>query len=143
MIEFFLDCIPPKANHQAKKIVRAGGFLKLADKPELQESKASLDALLIEAKKELEGIPIEGAVKLDLVFVWPWLKSHSKKQRAAGRMWKTTSPDLDNLIKTFTDRLSKLLFIGNDGTVCDRRERKYYGDHPGITVRISNCGVIE
>jgi len=143
VIEFFLPCVPPKANHQHKKIVRVGGFLRMADKPELEQTKATLDALLIDAKREVSGLPVNGSVKLDLVFVFPWLKSHPAKLRANGLAWKASAPDCDNLGKTFQDRLSALGFIGNDGTVCDLRVRKFYGDHPGITARISNCGVLD
>ena len=143
MIEFFLDCVPPKANHQAKKIVRAGGFLKLADKPELEEAKASLDALLIDAKKECGALPITGNVRITMSFTWPWTSSFSARKRAPGLAWKPTSPDVDNLAKTLIDRLAKLNFIGNDAEVCDLKVRKFYGDRPGISVWIAQCGVIE
>ena len=134
MIEFFVACVPPTANHQRKRIVRVGGFSKLADKPELVAAKAMLDSLL-QAHQPMR--PVEGPVRLELEFTWPWRKSETKKRRALGRVYHTTKPDSSNAAKTLEDRLSALLFLEDDKAVADLRVRKFWGDQPGILVRIT------
>lgn len=133
MIAFFIACVPPKTSHHAKKIVRMGGFSRMADKPELVEAKAMLDNLLQPFQPET---PLTGAVTLTLTFTWPWLKGHSKRFRGFGPQPHTSRPDCSNLAKTIEDRLVKLLFLQDDNAVADLRVRKFWGDKPGIAVEI-------
>lgn len=130
---FRLACIPPTASHHRKRIVRIGGFARLADKPELVAAKATLDALLLPHQP---AQPVAGPVALSLVFTWPWRASEPKKRRAAGRLPHTSRPDLDNLAKTLTDRLVALRFLEDDAAVSDLRLSKWWGDEPGITIAI-------
>jgi Holliday junction resolvase RusA-like endonuclease len=141
MIEFFLPCVPPTANHQNKKIItiklRDGRqFHKLGDKPELQAARQMIDGLLYPHRPVA---PTTGPVLLTLEFTWPWLASHPAKVRARGRIPKTTRPDCSNLAKTTEDRLVALLFIEDDAPVAELTVRKFHGDYPGIGVRIESC----
>lgn len=132
-LAFTLTCVPPTASHHRKQIVRIGKFSRLADKPELVAAKATLDALLLAHQP---AQPVEGPVALSLAFTWPWRASEPKKRRALGKVPHTVRPDLDNLCKTLTDRLVALRFIGDDALVTDLRVTKWWGDAPGIDVRI-------
>lgn len=134
MIEFTVSCVPPKTNHQRKRIVRIGGFSRLADKPELVEAKATLDAVLLPHQPTS---PLRGPVRLEVSYVWPWLGKHGKTIRRYGRIPHTSRPDLTNVTKTLEDRLVQLAFIEDDKAVVDLQVRKFWGDNPGITVRIS------
>jgi Holliday junction resolvase RusA-like endonuclease len=141
MIEFFLVCVPPTANHQAKKIItiraRDGrSFHKLGDKPELQAARQMIDGLLTPHRPLA---PASGPLTLTLEFTWPWLASHPAKVRALGRIPKTTRPDGTNLAKTTEDRLVALLFLADDALVAELVVRKFFGDHPGIGVLLEPC----
>jgi Holliday junction resolvase RusA-like endonuclease len=134
-LRFFLPCVPPSTTHQAKRIARRGRFVRLIDKPELVQARHDLEALLL-AHRPAE--PLTGAVALELSFTWPWLKGHSAKLRAQGRVLKTTKPDCSNLAKTIEDRLAFLRFIGDDATVGVLGPvSKWHGDEPGIAVCIT------
>jgi Holliday junction resolvase RusA-like endonuclease len=133
MIEFRLSCIPPKTSHHAKRIVKRGKFSSLADKPELVAAKQTLDSLLLPHQIDE---PVRGPVSLRLVFYWPWLASHPKRTRALGRIPHTSRPDCSNLAKTLEDRLVALRFIEDDNAVVHLQIMKFWGDRPGIHVRI-------
>ena len=130
---FFVPCVPPTANHQRKKIVRIGGFSRLADKPELVAAKAILDSLLL---RHQPPMPIVGAVRLTLEFTWPWRQGDGRKVRALGRVLYLTKPDATNAAKTLEDRLVALRFIEDDRYVAELIVRRWRGDSPGIYVGI-------
>lgn len=133
-LSFFVACVPPTVTHHHKRIVRVGRFSRLADKPELTQARAALEALL-EPHRPAE--PLIGPVELHLEFTWPWLQSHTKRQRALGRVLRSTKPDCSNLAKTLEDRLGFLRFIENDATVAVLGVSKWFSDEPGIRVRIA------
>jgi Holliday junction resolvase RusA-like endonuclease len=133
-IRFRIACVPPKTSHHAKRIVKMGKFSRLADKPELVEAKATLDSLLLPHQP---AAPISGTVALRLEYVWPWRSSESKKTRALGRIPHTSRPDCSNLAKTLEDRLVRLRFIEDDNAVAELVVTKFWGDVPGIEVRIA------
>lgn len=130
----FLSCVPPTTTHQHKRIVRIGTFSRMADRPELVAAKATLDELLVPYQR---AQPVVGPYTLALEFTWPWLKGHTKRQRALGRIPMTSRPDASNLAKTIEDRLTALRFIEDDNAVVDLHARKWWGDRPGIEIFIS------
>lgn len=138
MLAFFVHCVPPTTSHHAKRIVKRGKFASLADKPELVAAKEMLESLLLPHQP---GSPVTGAVALTLEFTWPWLKGHSKKVKAQGRIPHTSRPDCSNLTKTLEDRLVALRFLEDDNAVVDLHVCKWWGDRPGIRISISPFGV--
>jgi Holliday junction resolvase RusA-like endonuclease len=136
MIEFFLPCVPPSANHHAKRIVRIGRFSRLADKPELVAAKEMLDGLLVPHRPRA---PLAGPLTLTLEFTWPWRASDSAKVRARRLVPMVVRPDCSNLAKTTEDRLVALRFLEDDALACELIVRKFRGDHPGIGVRLEPC----
>lgn len=133
MVAFFVSCVPPKTSHHHKRIVRVGGFSRMADKPELNAAKASLDAWFLPHQPPT---PLDGPVVLDIELTWPWLAGDSKKARARGRIPHDSKPDWDNAAKGIADCLARLRFIEQDSRVVDGRVRKWRGDHPGIAVAL-------
>jgi Holliday junction resolvase RusA-like endonuclease len=132
-VEFFLPCVPPTTSHHHKRIVKMGRFARLADRPELQAAKHTLDALLQPFRPPA---PLTGPLSLSLRYEWPWRASETKAARAAGRQPRTTKPDLDNLAKTITDRLVCQRFIADDQLIVRLVLEKWWGDTPGIHVHI-------
>lgn len=133
MIEFFITCVPPTATHHSKRIVKIGKFSRLADKPELVAAREMVDNLLLPHQPPA---PMDGTVRLSLEFEWPWLSTHSQRVRALGRIPKTTKPDCSNLTKMIEDRLVALRFMARDEFVAGTVVDKFWGDRPGIRVRI-------
>ena len=133
-LSFYLTCVPPRSTHHAKRIVRVGQWSRLADKAELVAAKEMLDALLLPHQPPA---PLPGPIMLALEFTWPWLSSHSRRVKAQVRVPMTSRPDCSNITKTFEDRLVALRFIEDDNAVVDLHVRKWWGDSPGIAVRIS------
>jgi Holliday junction resolvase RusA-like endonuclease len=132
-IRFFLACVPPRTNHQRKKIVKIGKFSTLADKPELVAAKEMIDNLLLPHQPPA---PFDVPVSMSVTFVWPWLKSHSKRFKGQGLQFHTSKPDCTNVIKTLEDRLVALRFLTDDRSVVDIKVRKFWGHKPGIKVEI-------
>lgn len=132
-LAFFMPCIPPKTSHHAKKIVRIGGFSRLADKPELTVARQTIDALLLPHQIPT---PVAAPYRVALTFTWPWLAGHPRRFRAAGRQPMTSKPDLDNVSKSLCDRLVALRFIEDDRQIVDLRVRKFWGAVPGVAIAI-------
>lgn len=137
MINFFIACIPPRVSHHHKRIVRIGGFSRLADRPELVAAKMTLESLLLPYQP---ARPLTGAVSLVLDFTWPWKASDTKRVRVGCRIPHDTKPDWDNAAKTITDRLVTLRFLEQDSRIVDGRVRKWRGDVPGIGVQLRAVG---
>jgi Holliday junction resolvase RusA-like endonuclease len=132
-MEFFLSCVPPKATHHAKKIVRVGRFTRLADTDNLVVAKETIDGLLREHRPPH---PIGGPVVLALEFTWPWRAKDSAGARARGRIPHDVRPDCSNLAKTTEDRLVALRFLEDDGQVVALLVRKWFGEPAGIRVQL-------
>ena len=136
MIEFFLVCVPPSTNHHSKRIIRIGGFMRLADTPDLQAAKEAIDALLMAHRP---ARPMVGPLTLTLEYTWPWNKGESKRKRARHLIPRASRPDCSNLAKTTEDRLAALRFMEDDNQVVELVVRKFFGDHPGIGVLLEPC----
>lgn len=135
--EVSIPCVPPTTTHQRKKIGRGGaGFGKLVDTPELEAAKSTLDALLLTHRPPGGDVLVPGVVELRLIYTWPWLKSHTKRERAVGWMYRDTKPDCSNLAKTIEDRLVAMRYIDADQNVAKVTAEKRHGDHPGIQITI-------
>lgn len=84
--------------------------------------------------------PTSNPVGLDITFVFPPLKSWSKKKlaqlEAGERIYKTTKPDLpDNLCKGVCDAMESIVYL-NDSQICSLRSQKVYGLTPKTTIDI-------
>jgi Holliday junction resolvase RusA-like endonuclease len=132
-LSFTMPCVPPKTSHHAKRIVRVGGFSRMADSDALNDTKATLDTLLLPYQP---SAPLTGPVALTLTFTWPWTSSDSKRVRAGGRVPHDRRPDCSNIAKTLEDRLVRLRFLEDDGQVVELLVRKFRGASPGIAVAV-------
>lgn len=136
MIECFLVCVPPTANHQRKKIIQVGPWTRLGDKPELIAAKQMIDNILAPHRPIR---PMVGPVTLTLEYTWPWNKGETRRNRSRRLIPRTSRPDCSNAAKTLEDRLVALRFIEDDAQVVELVVRKFFGDYPGIGVRIEAC----
>lgn len=79
--------------------------------------------------------PTEKPVEVHYQFIFPWLKSHTKKKRLIRGLLKHTKPDTDNLQKAINDALNTVVII-DDSQICKGTFEKIYGDVPGINLII-------
>ena len=134
MINFFLPMIPPTVTQQehAFKIVR--GKVVVYDPPRLKDARQKFMDYLKGQKHRIPGweyiFPLEGPVRLVTKWIWPTDDEYTDGQ------WKTTKPDTDNLIKLFKDCMTRTHYWIDDAQVCSEITEKFYGDRPGIYVRV-------
>lgn len=99
--------------------------------------------LMIQTQIGPDFKPLQGGVAVSVDFVFPPLKSFSKKKLAAieagAIVYKTTKPDItDNLSKMLFDAMEGLVYL-NDSQVCVMYSvRKYYGFKPMIRVLLKS-----
>ncbi|HFD6100900.1 TPA: RusA family crossover junction endodeoxyribonuclease [Staphylococcus aureus] len=79
---------------------------------------------------------LENALKIELDFYFPLLKSWSKKKKSemVGQ-YKVTKPDIDNLIKTVLDACNGHVWK-DDNQITEITSSKRYGIEPKIIIRI-------
>lgn len=76
--------------------------------------------------------PLAGPLSATIKFVSPLLKKHKGEGQ-----WKTTRPDLDNLLKGLMDVLTTCGVIADDALVCQLHAEKLHDDNPGVEILIT------
>lgn len=99
MIHFTLD-LKPQPKQRARVTKKGRAYTPSATR----EFELNVRTLAGEHISE----PLRGALSLEVLFVYPRLKSEPK--RHSGRKYKTTRPDLSNLIKSLEDGLEGVAF---------------------------------
>ena len=78
--------------------------------------------------------PFEGPVRLTVTAAYPWPKSWSARKRAA-QGWKTSRPDVDNLVKLIADSLNGVAWL-DDAQIAEEHICKIYDFRPGLLVKV-------
>jgi len=98
--------------------------------------------IAFDVKKQLPlgFIPIDEAIGVKILYVFPLLSNFTKKQKeiieANGIIYKDTKPDLtDNLNKGLFDACEGILYT-NDSRICKVESTKIYGNKPRIELEI-------
>lgn len=102
-------------------------------------------------KENYDGRYFDGAVRVEVTFYMKAPQNVSKRpsERAKHKakqlylkyisrlLWHIKKPDLDNLIKSLFDSISKSEIVwSDDNIVCDLRARKLYSPNPRIEIEI-------
>ena len=102
-------------------------------------------------KGNYDGRYFDGAVRVEVTFYMKAPQNVSKKpsERAKHKakqlyskyisrlLWHVKKPDLDNLIKSLFDSISKSEIVwSDDNIVCDLRAKKLYSPNPRIEIEI-------
>lgn len=89
------------------------------------------------ARAEAPAEPIDGPVKLKILFRFPFKAGERKTVLQSGRAWKDTKPDLGNLEKQVEDCLEAAGWIVNDSRIVWRESAKVRSATPGLTIVLS------
>ena len=128
VIEFFIPLKePPTITQQEHKIAVIKGKPVFYDPPELKTVKNLFLGYLVTHRPE---DPFHGPVRLTTKWIWPCRNKHEVGE------YKATKPDTDNLLKAFKDCMTSSLYWKDDSQVASEITEKFYGDHPGIYVRV-------
>lgn len=122
-MEFFIPMEPPTTTFQAKQI----NWKKkvVYDSQEIKNIKQKFESYLYKFKPEK---PLEGAIEFSTVWIY---KSKTKETKP-----KITKPDLDNMNKLLQDAMTKLQFWKDDSQITRLTIEKWWGEVPGIWIRI-------
>lgn len=135
-MKFTLHIPPPKGTAQQQKTVARGKFISKYDPPNVKEMKRIFTRELMPYTL---AEPLEGALRLEVLFAYPYRKADDKK--AQGRdMWKNTQPDCDNLVKGLNDIMERLGFYSNDGQIASLTIKKIWSAEPRIEINLKEMG---
>lgn len=107
------------------RFFRRGKFVGTYNAQETEEGR-----FMFELHRLFNETPLEGPLKLKLVFAMPIPKSLSKakiKEILAGTLRHTKKPDLDNLVKFVKDCCNGVIWK-DDSQVFELKARKEYSD---------------
>lgn len=128
-MDFFLQIQPPTATAQEKQVKVVHGKPLFYDPAPVKEAKRLLIAHLLPHRPEK---PLEGAVALSTVWLFPKGRSHRNGE------WRVTKPDTDNLQKLLKDCMTRCGFWRDDAQVVREAVEKRWSDEPsGIYIEIT------
>ena len=128
-MDFFLQIQPPTATAQEKQVRVVHGKPLFYDPAPVKEAKKLLTAYLLPHRPES---PLEGAVALSTVWLFPKGRSHRHGE------WRITKPDTDNLQKLLKDCMTRCGFWRDDAQVVrETVEKRWSAEQSGIYIEIT------
>ena len=143
----FLIPFEPKPQSRPRATIRGRHAAVYEDSKMMKWRKQVTDYI----KENYDGRYFDGAVRVEITFYMKAPQNVSKKpsKRAKDKakqlyskyisrlLWHVKKPDLDNLIKSLFDSISKSEIVwSDDNIVCDLRARKLYSPNPRIEIEI-------
>ena len=116
----------PTTTHQQKQVHVVKGKPIFYEPNDLRQARMTL---MDNLARFCPPKPIEGMVKLGVKWQFP-LKNHEENE------YKTTKPDLDNLVKLLQDCMTQLGFWEDDRYVVSLHTEKTYNELSGIYIQI-------
>ena len=127
-MHFFMEMKPPTATAQEHSVKVIHGKPIFFDPPNVKDAK---NLLMGHLAKNRPDKPIEGAVELTVMWLFPKGKSHRHGE------WRKTKPDTDNLQKLLKDCMTQVGFWKDDAQVVSEKVQKRWSDEPtGIYIEI-------
>ena len=135
-LEFFIPCIPPKSTHQAAlRILKRRDGTQFVGKFATSKGKQTQNELMMLFAPHRPLAPMNGPLKLKLVWAYPYRKSESLKHIYPYKPCDTR-PDVDNLLKFIMDIMTRLGFYHDDGQVSAISFMKCWNMETGISVML-------
>lgn len=137
-IEFTIHCIPPKHTAQgSNRILKRKNGSRFIGKKSDSNAIKTKNLLISVFEKKAPLKPFLRAIKLDVLWVYPYRKSESKKVIKSCQLKPCDKqPDVDNLMKILLDVMTKCGFWKNDGQIAEIRFRKFWSYEPMIKILI-------
>lgn len=111
---------------------KKGDFISSYQKKSVKDAANSI-ALQIKPQLPKDFKIIDTPMSMDVLFVFPPLKSWSKKKleelKSGAIIYKDTKPDVDNTTKNLLDPMEGLVFT-NDSRICKITIQKIFGLEP-------------
>jgi Holliday junction resolvase RusA-like endonuclease len=133
--------ITPQPKRRVRATTSKGKIVTYKD----EKTKRYENSLSLYLKQHAPSKPLLGAIGLSIRFLHARPKRLSVKAKngvvtCAGRIWKKTRPDVDNLTKAISDCLQTAGFFRDDGQIASIDARDFYtedGQEPRIEIFIS------
>jgi len=124
-IEFNVPAIPKAQPRQRHRVVMSGGRAFASNYTPTRDPVNAFKASVQHAAASAHhGAPLEGPLRMSVVFVFPRPKGMVWKTKPMPRAWHTPKPDRDNLMKSLQDALNGLLFK-DDSQICSGPIEKF------------------
>ncbi|TGA95628.1 RusA family crossover junction endodeoxyribonuclease [Sporolactobacillus shoreae] len=127
--EFFMPMKVPTTTHQQKQVRVLKGKPVFYEPDDLQAARSKLMAYLGQHVPEK---PFSGPVRMITKWCFPIKGKHYNGE------WKTTKPDVTNLMKLFEDVMTDLGYWKDDALIVSEITEKFWAELPGIYVRIDS-----
>jgi Holliday junction resolvase RusA-like endonuclease len=128
-MKIFLLLDPPTITAQQNKITLVKNKPVFYKPEKLKQARQTIIKHLRPFKPDK---PLEGAIKLDVVWRFPKGKRHKHYE------WRVTRPDTDNLEKMLKDCMTEVGFWKDDAQVVVEHVEKIWSDEPsGIAIEIN------
>ena len=139
-VQFNIPAVPVPEPRKRVRVTKskAGKVFAQHYTPKSDPVNAFKDTARIAARFALKRIsPLEGPLKLHLVFVMPRTQNQFFLKKAMPRIWHSKKPDFDNLEKAICDALNGVVWI-DDAQICVTETIKVIAagnEHPHVEVR--------
>ena len=127
-MKFFVNCNPPTATAQEKKVALVKGRVVFYEPSNLKAAKSQLTFHLLRHRPKE---PLKGPLSLTVLWLFPKGKNHKDGT------WRITRPDTDNLEKRLKDCMTRCGFWKDDAQVVKEHVEKKWSENPvGIGIEI-------
>lgn len=127
-MKFFVNCNPPTATAQEKKVALVKGRVVFYEPSNLKAAKSQLTFHLLRHRPKE---PLKGPLSLTVLWLFPKGKNHKDGT------WRITRPDTDNLEKMLKDCMTRCGFWKDDAQVVKEYVEKKWSENPvGIEIEI-------
>lgn len=127
-MKFFVNCNPPTATAQEKKVALVKGRVVFYEPSNLKAAKSQLTFHLLRHRPKE---PLKGPLSLTVLWLFPKGKNHKDGS------WRITRPDTDNLEKMLKDCMTRCGFWKDDAQVVKEYVEKKWSENPvGIEIEI-------
>lgn len=134
VLQYTQACIPPTTTAQQKGAFVCNGKVRFFTKAKVKQAEQTWWHILEPARKQLTA-PLEGAVSVEIVLIYPHKKSTPKKD-----LWRilpiSTRPDVDNLVKSLLDTMTHMAFWKDDSQITILHIEKWRGPEPKLELTI-------
>lgn len=124
-ITIHIPAVPVAQPRQRHRIAKKGGKQFVVNYTPGKDPSRDFKAITrMAAHQVFQGPPLEGPLRVDMLFVFPRTKGQQWKRKPMPRIRHAKTPDFDNLIKSTADSLKGLVWI-DDAQICDGRIEKW------------------